>query len=147
MCAGCHRITDPIGLALENFDGAGEFRASENGAAIDASGSLDGKSFGDAIGLGQVLHDDPQLPKCLVARAYDYSTGGTPRSDDKAVLGYLNERFVADGYRLPALLRTIALSNVFSEVTPAAAATSVAKGSGTSSSSRNASLSTRGDRR
>jgi hypothetical protein len=126
VCAGCHRITDPIGLALENFDGAGEFRSSENGAPIDASGSLDGKNFSDAIGLGQVLHDDPQLPQCLVTRAYDYATGGTPKSDDKAVLSYLNQRFAAEGYRLPALLRSIALSHVFSEVAPPGAPASVA---------------------
>ncbi len=147
VCAGCHRITDPIGLALENFDGAGEFRVSENGAPIDASGSLDGKSFSDAVGLGQVLHDDPQLPQCLVTRAYDYATGGTPKGNDKAVLSYLNQRFVADGYRLPALLRTIALSQVFSQVTPRAAATSVAQRAGTSTSSGGAGLNNHGDRR
>ena len=45
MCAGCHKIIDPIGLAFENFDTAGEFRASENGAAIDASGDLSGKQL------------------------------------------------------------------------------------------------------
>ncbi|MEL7046401.1 MAG: DUF1592 domain-containing protein, partial [Pseudomonadota bacterium] len=39
-CAGCHRITDPIGLALEQFDGAGAYRLTENGATIDASGGL-----------------------------------------------------------------------------------------------------------
>src|SRR5690606_7737678 len=44
-CAGCHKITDPIGLALENFDGAGQFRTTENGAPIDTSGELDGISF------------------------------------------------------------------------------------------------------
>ncbi|MDP5053499.1 MAG: DUF1592 domain-containing protein, partial [Congregibacter sp.] len=54
-CAGCHRITDPIGLSLEQFDGAGGFRLTENGASIDATGGLDGfefdwenVSFGDA---------------------------------------------------------------------------------------------------
>ena len=45
VCAGCHKITDPIGLAFENFDGAGQFRATERGAAIDASGALDGKQL------------------------------------------------------------------------------------------------------
>src|SRR6185312_12724451 len=45
MCAGCHKITDPVGLALENFDSAGSFRTSENGAPIDASGEYNGKPF------------------------------------------------------------------------------------------------------
>ena len=64
VCAGCHKITDPTGLALENFDGAGQYRETEKGAPIDASGSLDGKDFKDMIGLGQsvALHD--QLRRC-----------------------------------------------------------------------------------
>jgi hypothetical protein len=60
-CAGCHKIMDPIGLTLENFDGAGQFRASENGAQIDASGDLDGKPFKDAVGLGEAIRNSPAL--------------------------------------------------------------------------------------
>src|SRR5690606_13334461 len=51
-CANCHLITDPIGLGLENFDGAGQFRMMENGATIDASGVLDGVGFEDPATLG-----------------------------------------------------------------------------------------------
>ena len=39
-CAGCHRLMDPIGFALENFDGIGRWREREEGLAIDASGTL-----------------------------------------------------------------------------------------------------------
>lgn len=125
VCAGCHKITDPIGLALENFDGAGQFRATERGAPIDTSGSLDGKSYEDAIGLAQAVHDNPGIPRCLVKRAYGYGVGGPVKTDanDKAVLKYLDARFEDGGYRLPQLLRTIALSAPFSEVTESAAIT------------------------
>jgi hypothetical protein len=125
VCAGCHKITDPIGLALENFDGAGQFRATERGAQIDASGSLDGKSYTDAVGLAQAVHDNPGIPACLVKRVYTYGIGGPIKTDanDKAVLKYFDARFVDEGYRLPELLRTIALSTSFSEVTEPAAAT------------------------
>jgi len=37
VCAGCHKITDPIGLGLENFDGSGAYRATENNTRIDHS--------------------------------------------------------------------------------------------------------------
>ena len=63
VCAGCHKLTDPIGLALENFDGAGEYRATERGAAIDASGELDGRHFEDVAGSSQAVHDHPQLSR------------------------------------------------------------------------------------
>ena len=38
-CAGCHELMDPIGLAFENFDAIGAYRAQENGVEIDASGN------------------------------------------------------------------------------------------------------------
>jgi hypothetical protein len=127
VCAGCHKITDPIGLALENFDGAGQYRDAERGAPIDASGSLDGKSFTDAIGLAQALHDHPALPSCLVTRLYGYAVGETPKSDDRSLLPYLKTRFAEDGYRLRPLLRTIVTSTAFHAIgdapAPASAAT------------------------
>lgn len=115
VCAGCHKITDPIGLALENFDGAGQFRATERGAPIDASGTLDGKSYKDAVGLAQAVHDNPGIPACLVKRVYAYGTGGPVKTNDndKTVLKYLDARFADEGYRLPDLLRTITLSSSF----------------------------------
>jgi hypothetical protein len=120
VCAGCHRLTDPIGLALENFDGAGEYRETEKGATIDASGSLDGKKFDNAIGLGVALHDHPALTSCLIQRVYSYSSGGATQAD-ASVLEYFKQRFAETGYRLPELLRTIALSRAFSDVTEGAA--------------------------
>jgi hypothetical protein len=40
VCAGCHRMMDPIGFAMENFDGIGRWREQEDGQPIDASGTL-----------------------------------------------------------------------------------------------------------
>jgi hypothetical protein len=128
VCAGCHKLTDPIGLGLENFDGAGEYRATERGATIDASGNLDGKAFSDAAGLAQALHDNPALPGCLVSRVYAYATGGTPAPGSADILAYFGAQFAAQGYKFPALLRTIALSNAFATVTrPAARPDAVAR--------------------
>ena len=71
-CAGCHRRTDPPGLALEHFDGLGELRTMENGARIDVSADLYGAKFEGAQGLGKFLHDDPRVPACLVNNIYAY---------------------------------------------------------------------------
>ncbi len=115
-CAGCHRITDPIGLSLENFNGAGGYRTKENGALIDASGRLDGVEFDGAVGLAHALRDNPELPRCLVQRIYSYGTGAPPSIEARAVLDYLDQGFADQGYRLPELLRAVALSNAFSRV-------------------------------
>jgi hypothetical protein len=110
-CAGCHKLTDPIGLALENFDGAGGFRDNENGAAIDTSGELDGIKYHDAAGLGAALHDNANTTSCLVTRLYGYAAGRMPVKNEAPWLGYLNKHFAADGYRLPELMRRIATSD------------------------------------
>jgi hypothetical protein len=128
-CAGCHLIMDPMGLALEKFDGAGQFRETEKGAAIDTSGDLDGTPFSDIDGLNRALHDHPMLPTCLVKRVYSYGTGGpVSMGADRNVLAYLTQRFAQAGYRYRDLLREIALSSAFSQVrpprTPAAGGTS-----------------------
>lgn len=124
VCAGCHKITDPMGLALENFDGAGQYRETERGAPIDASGTLDGKAFTNAVGLGQAMHDHPALTSCVVKRAYGYALGSPISREDQATLAYFNDRFAASGHRFPDLLRAIALSSAFSSVreTPASVA-------------------------
>jgi len=103
-------------LSLEQFDGSGGYRLTENGATIDVSGGLDGFEFDGAVGLGEALHDNPELPRCLVQRIYSYGTGGPPAIEARAVLAYFNQDFAAQGYRLPELLRSVALSNAFSRI-------------------------------
>lgn len=115
-CAGCHRITDPMGLSMESFDGAGQFRHEEEGRVIDTSGNLDGVEFNDVTGLGKALRDNPQLPWCLVRRTFAYATGTQSDSNNRRVLEYLSERFADAGYVLPDLLREVALSTAFRKV-------------------------------
>ncbi len=120
-CAGCHRITDPIGLALENYDGAGQFRDRENDAVIDTSGDLDGAAFADSAGLGRALHDNPATTACVVNRLASYATGH-PRAAADPWAVYLNEAFAKDGYRVAGLLKRIATSRAFMAVTGPATA-------------------------
>ena len=45
-CAGCHKLIDPLGFGLENYDAIGRYRENENGKPVDASGVITGKSMG-----------------------------------------------------------------------------------------------------
>jgi hypothetical protein len=112
-CAGCHKIMDPIGLALENFDGAGQYRTTDMGATIDAGGTLDGTAFADTAGLASALRDNPALPTCLVQRVVGYALAGIVPAPPAAWVNYLAEGFRKDGYRLKPLLRAIAESPNF----------------------------------
>ena len=113
-CAGCHLITDPMGLSLENFDGAGRWRDTENGAELDISGELDGIFYDDIPGLAEAMRGQPKLSWCLVNRLYAYGTGGAVElRHDRPTLEYLEARFVEDDHRLRGILRTLALSRAF----------------------------------
>lgn len=113
VCAGCHKLTDPIGLILENFDGAGQYRATENDVAIDTSGTFDGVEVKDAAGLAEVLHDSAAVISCFVNRLYSYGTGRRIDAADNQLMEYLQASFKNDDYRLIDFLRTMTTSDSF----------------------------------
>jgi hypothetical protein len=115
MCAGCHKITDPMGLALENFDAAGAWRATEGGITLDTSGAVDGKTFTGPGDLGKVLASMPAVTSCVTNRMLGYALGRAP---DRAQIAGLEKSFATTGYRIPALMRLIATSESFTRVKP-----------------------------
>lgn len=113
FCAGCHNLTDPIGLALENFDGLGIYRTHENGALIDASGDLDGVPYQDAVGLAEALRTNPSFTPCMTDTVYSVASGHRPELDESTAVDWLHQRFQEDGFKMTALMRQVALSNLF----------------------------------
>ena len=118
-CAGCHKITDPIGLALENFDGIGKYRVDENGEKIDTSGDLDGVAYADPQGLGRAMRENPATAACVVRRVWSYAAGRPPTNAQKELTAYLDKTFVSDGYKFVSLVRRIAKSDALYAVAPA----------------------------
>jgi len=112
-CASCHRLIDPVGLALENFDGAGIFRATENGVPIDATGTMEGEEFVAAAGLGRVLHDTPPAAACAVLNLFRYAIGRDPVGGEAGFVRDLEDQFADTGYRFPELMRVLAMSDSF----------------------------------
>jgi hypothetical protein len=106
VCAGCHRVTDPIGLALENFDGIGAFRTTENGSPIDPNSTFGGKSVAGEAGLSKSLAADPGVTQCVVKRAIEYATGQP--TQNSATMAALDQKFEAGGYRIRALFQQVA---------------------------------------
>ena len=113
-CRGCHAITDPIGLGLENFDGAGQFRATENDVLIDPAGTLDRVDFDTAVELGAAVRDNPALTACLVQRVYSAGIGrAIAGSDEVLIIDPLLDRLDSEGYRWKDILRAVTLSEAF----------------------------------
>jgi hypothetical protein len=115
-CAGCHAITDPIGLSLENYDAIGAFRTTENGAPIDASGKFEGKTYKDAIGLAKIMRDSPAVSDCAVQRVYEYGVGHQAGDADQKVLETAGQKFAGNGHRFADLVRSIVVSPEFRTV-------------------------------
>jgi len=111
MCAGCHKLTDPQGLALENFDSAGQLRTHENGKLIDASGMFNNKKFDGPYGLAKVVRDDPAITSCVAQRAFEFETGYSPPRND-ARWKQIQQRFAASNYSIMELVRQIAISDL-----------------------------------
>ena len=62
VCASCHKIMDPVGFALENFDAVGAWRTHEAGAPIDASGELgDGTKIDGVVTLRRAIVSRPEV--------------------------------------------------------------------------------------
>jgi mono/diheme cytochrome c family protein len=95
VCAACHARMDPLGFALENYDGVGKWRTKDSGHVIDASGKLpDGTQFDGMPGLKQLLltsrRDD--FIQTVAERLLTYSLGrGLETYDRPAVRSIVRE--------------------------------------------------------
>ena len=115
VCASCHAMMDPLGLALEQFDGVGKWRAlDESGAPIDASGALpDGTKFNGADGLRTALLSSDRFIATLTEKMLTYALGrGVEYYDMPAVRAIVRDA-ARDDYRLTSLIRAIVSSAPF----------------------------------
>jgi mono/diheme cytochrome c family protein len=115
-CASCHSRMDPLGFALENYDGVGKWRTEDAGAKIDPSGKLpDGTKVEGPASLKKVLvtsHKDEFLATAT-QKLLMYALGrGLEYYDQPSVRAILRES-ARDNYRFSALVTAIVKSTPF----------------------------------
>jgi len=115
-CASCHKILDPIGFGLENFDAIGRWRdADDSGGAIDAAGELPGeKRFASPKELKAIIagrKDD--LTRNLTQRLLAYALCRPLEGYDEIVVDHLMQSIADDGYRMQTLISEIVTSYPF----------------------------------
>ena len=115
-CAGCHKLTDLVGLGFELFDGIGRFRLTENDVPIDPSGGLDGVEFASPVGLAEVVASSPKLTACVVRKLYGYAVAHPISVGELGQLAALTDRFEAGGRRLRSLMALVVMSEGFRRV-------------------------------
>jgi Protein of unknown function (DUF1585)/Protein of unknown function (DUF1588) len=114
-CAVCHRMTDPIGFGLENYDAAGAWRTKDGNFDIDTKGTLsDGRTFTGASGLKEMLRAQPDaFTRNFTEKLLTYALGrGLERSDRPAV-EQIRGQLAADNYRFATLVTAIVNSRPF----------------------------------
>jgi mono/diheme cytochrome c family protein len=114
-CAGCHRVMDPLGLALENFDAVGKWRAREAGATIDASGELgDGTRVDGVVALRNALLARPEvLVGTFTEKLMTYALGRGLEYYDMPAVREIISSAGRDDYRFGSLVVAIVRSVPF----------------------------------
>jgi len=114
-CMTCHKIMDPIGFALENFDAIGAWRTEDAGNPIDASGVLvDGSKLDGLKGLRDALvRYTPQFVRVATEPLMTYALGrGVDYYDEPAVRGIVRAAS-RDDFRFVSLIRGVVQSVPF----------------------------------
>ena len=116
VCASCHSRMDPLGFALENYDGVGKWRDEDAGSKIDASGKLpDGTAFVGAGGLKKILVTSrrDEFVNTVTQKLLLYALGRGLEYYDQPTVRSISRQAAKDGYRMSALISAIVSSAPF----------------------------------
>jgi hypothetical protein len=131
VCASCHKLMDPIGFALENFDAVGSWRTEEPGGRIDASGQLaDGSKIDGVVALRNAILARPDVfVTTMTEKLWVYALGRGVEAYDQPAIRRVVREAAKDDYRFSALVRGIVRTAAFQMRTKPEAATPVSTGS------------------
>jgi hypothetical protein len=114
-CKGCHQIMDPIGLALENFDGIGRWRSTDSGSKIDASGQLvDGTPIDGVDTLRNALLSRPDaFVQTMTEKLLMYAVGRAVHNYDMPAIRAITREAARNDYKFSSLVLGIVNSDAF----------------------------------
>jgi hypothetical protein len=123
VCASCHRLMDPIGFSLENFDNTGKWRTLDGKTPIDASGQLaDGTRLNGPATLREALLQKSDVFAGVVAeRLLTYATGRAMRPQDMPAVRAVTRAAAPTKYRFSAFVIGVVKSTPFQMKTKALA--------------------------
>jgi mono/diheme cytochrome c family protein len=133
-CSSCHRLMDPIGFGLENYDAVGAWRDKEIvdihsgfgegrrskpvNVDITAAGEIAGvanSTFSDSRGLGRVLASSPICQDCVPKQLFRYAFGRSETPSDRPTLTAAAEAFRRSGFKFKEILISFVRSPQFVE--------------------------------
>jgi len=114
-CAGCHKIMDPIGFSLENFDAVGQWRTSDEGARIDPAGTLyNGAKVDGPSSLRKMLNSHPEVfTGVLTEKMLTYALGRGVQYYDMPAIREVLRNAASTNYRFSSIVLGIVKSVPF----------------------------------
>ncbi len=115
-CAACHKMMDPIGFALENFDAVGLWRSRDGSDDIDPRGTFpDGTVFNGVDDLRRLLASErrDQFTRCLAEKMLIYAIGRGTEYYDKCAIDKILDDVKKQNYRFAYLIAAIIESDPF----------------------------------
>ncbi len=115
VCASCHAMIDPAGLALENFDAVGRWRTKEEGGLVETDGQLvDGTPVDGPVALREALLDrSGQFVRTVTEKMLTYALGRGLEHYDMPVVRSVAENVEENDYRFSSLVMGIVNSPPF----------------------------------
>ncbi len=114
-CINCHRVIDPLGLALENFDVTGAWRIKDNEVGVDPVGDLyDGTKLDGPVGLRKALlrHKDAVLLS-FTEHLMTYALGRRVEAYDMPLVRQIIRDAAANGYKMQTFVQGVVASQAF----------------------------------
>jgi hypothetical protein len=114
-CASCHKIFEPVGLALENFDAVGAWRTHDEGVPVDPSGKLpDGTPLDGVASLRQsLMRYQDQFVRVVAEKLLTYALGRGVEHDDMPTVRAIVRGAEGSQYRFSSLVAGIVKSQPF----------------------------------
>ena len=114
-CAGCHKLMDPIGFSLENFDAVGQWRTTDEGAKIDPAGVMfNGAKIDGPVALREILMAKPEIfASVFTEKLMTYGLGRGLQYYDMPTVRAIVRDAGHNDYRLSSIVLGIVKSTPF----------------------------------
>jgi hypothetical protein len=116
-CSSCHVLIDGLGFGLENFDGIGKYRTTDNGAMVDASGRVNesdvDEEYEGGVELAALLARSAQARDCVPTQWLRYALGREEAEDDTCSLVAVRQAFATSGGDMRELMVALTQTDAF----------------------------------
>jgi hypothetical protein len=121
-CATCHQYIDGVGFGFERFDAIGQYRESEGGKPIDASGDMNDVEklasgthapFDGLPALATILAKSQSSKDCFARQVYRFGKGALESPDDRCAVDRVAARFAESGFDIQELMIAAAVAPAF----------------------------------